>query len=196
MKLNIGGQHNITEFSGCGWVCVDMEPGSDYVVKIDEDPLPFSDGSVDAIYASHVIEHIFSDKLPYVLNEFKRVLCPGGKLRIVVPDMDIVINAYINKDYEFLKYYDVTARGMEGGGVFPHDSLYHMISWFFTYYMEGEKRVFSHVNGFTKQSIRLYLESVGFKNIIDMEYGISTDIFNSCDFEGHKICSLYIEATN
>lgn len=48
------------------------------------DKLPFDDGSLDFLYSSHLLED-YLDWLP-VLKEWTRVLKPGGKLIILVPD--------------------------------------------------------------------------------------------------------------
>lgn len=57
--------------------------------------LPFDDRSVDAVYHSHMFEHIDRSKAPLFLQEVKRVLVPGGIHRIVVPDMENLANAYL-----------------------------------------------------------------------------------------------------
>lgn len=57
--------------------------------------LPFDDQSIDAVYHSHVFEHIDRSKAPVFLQEVKRVLVPGGIHRIVVPDMEHLANAYL-----------------------------------------------------------------------------------------------------
>lgn len=49
--------------------------------------LPFETGSVDAVYSSHMLEHLDRDTGQRFLSEAKRVLRPGGVLRIAVPDL-------------------------------------------------------------------------------------------------------------
>jgi predicted SAM-dependent methyltransferase len=48
--------------------------------------LPLADGSASLIYASHVLEHFDRHTYQAVLEEWFRVLRPGGILRLSVPD--------------------------------------------------------------------------------------------------------------
>ena len=52
-----------------------------------EDGLPdFADGSVAGITVSHALMYVATDRLPFVLGEFARVLRPGGVVRITEDD--------------------------------------------------------------------------------------------------------------
>jgi len=46
--------------------------------------------SVDAIFSSHNIEHLYPHEVPLALREFLRVLKPGGFLVITCPDLQSV----------------------------------------------------------------------------------------------------------
>ena len=48
------------------------------------------DGSVDAVYSSHNLEHIYTYEVPVALAEFKRVLKPQGMAIIILPDIQAV----------------------------------------------------------------------------------------------------------
>ena len=58
-------------------------------------PLPFPDGSASAIYASHVLEHLYFEEARRLISEAFRVLCPGGILRVVVPDLHAIVQEYL-----------------------------------------------------------------------------------------------------
>lgn len=64
--------------------------------------IPHEADSVDAIYTSHMLEHLESDAARFVLGECHRVLRRGGTLRIVVPDLKVVTRAYLEGDRERL----------------------------------------------------------------------------------------------
>lgn len=57
--------------------------------------LPWPDASVDAVYSSHVLEHIDRDQAGGFLAESLRVLRPGGVIRVVVPDFERLAQDYL-----------------------------------------------------------------------------------------------------
>lgn len=46
----------------------------------------YGDASIDAIYSSHMLEHLYFEQARTVLRECYRVLRPGGILRLALPD--------------------------------------------------------------------------------------------------------------
>lgn len=50
--------------------------------------------TADEIYACHVLEHFGRNEFRDVLNEWIRVLKPGGTLRLSVPDFDAIFMDY------------------------------------------------------------------------------------------------------
>jgi predicted SAM-dependent methyltransferase len=56
--------------------------------------LPFSTDSFDAVYSSHVLEHLYEPEAYGLLSECVRILKPGGVLRIVVPDLQAMVRLY------------------------------------------------------------------------------------------------------
>jgi predicted SAM-dependent methyltransferase len=57
--------------------------------------IPFPDSSVSSIYSSHTFEHFTYEESRAVARECFRVLRPGGILRIVVPDLGIMVHDYL-----------------------------------------------------------------------------------------------------
>lgn len=67
-----------------GWVNVDRHPFPGVTVAdAERDSLPFPDGSVDVVYASHFLEHVFD--LERVIREVHRILKPDGIFEVRVP---------------------------------------------------------------------------------------------------------------
>lgn len=61
-------------------------------------PLDVPDGSLEEIYASHVLEHVSHRLTLTVLRDWFRALQPGGRLRVAVPDFDQCVRLYLAKD--------------------------------------------------------------------------------------------------
>jgi len=55
-------------------------------VRFDVQKLPYPDNSVDEIKAFHIIEHFNFFEIKDVLEEWYRVLKPGGRLYLETPD--------------------------------------------------------------------------------------------------------------
>src|SRR5438874_10391148 len=60
-------------------------------------PLPFANDSASAIYASHILEHLYLEEGRALLGECLRVLAGGGVLRIVVPDVHSIVREYLGE---------------------------------------------------------------------------------------------------
>lgn len=89
---------------GCGssihpaWCNLDLRAAVPGVREHDlRRGLPFDDDSCDAVYHSHVLEHLGRPDARAMLAECKRVLKPGGVLRVVVPDLEAITRAYLAK---------------------------------------------------------------------------------------------------
>jgi predicted SAM-dependent methyltransferase len=91
MKLHVGCGPRIIP----GFVHVDIIPYEhvDHVSAVD-DLHWLSDESVELIYASHVLEHFARAQVTSVLREWFRVLQPGGRLRLAVPDFAACAKIY------------------------------------------------------------------------------------------------------
>ena len=57
--------------------------------------LPLADAGMDIVYSSHFIEHVPRDCVLALLRECRRVLRPGGLLRLVVPDLLEMCSRYV-----------------------------------------------------------------------------------------------------
>lgn len=72
----------------------DVRPG----VVADARELPFEGGTFDAVLASHILEHFALAELQHVLLEWRRVLKPGGELRIYVPSLGNVVKTVYEEE--------------------------------------------------------------------------------------------------
>lgn len=83
-----------------GWVNIDLlRPGRRLELYWDlRRGIPFASSSVDAIFAEHLFEHLTLDQGIGLLRECRRVLAPGGVVRIGVPDLDRYVASYLRQD--------------------------------------------------------------------------------------------------
>ena len=54
----------------------------------------FKSDSFDLVYASHILEHFSVPEMPRVLKEWRRILKPGGLLRLGVPNFPMLMRIY------------------------------------------------------------------------------------------------------
>ena len=87
---------------GCGttiheaWENYDFAPSLDGVMEINLlGKLHLPDSAYEAVYSSHVLEHLPRSRLPAVLREFRRILRKGGILRVAVPDLEKIAELYL-----------------------------------------------------------------------------------------------------
>ena len=124
---------------GCGsvvhpeWINLDSAPVVQGVIAHDlRRGLPFSDESFDAVYGSHVLEHLVPSAAAQLLRECLRVLKPGGIVRLAVPDLEIIARLYLQSmeaslsgdvqaqqryDWMMLELYDQAVRTAPGGAM-------------------------------------------------------------------------------
>jgi predicted SAM-dependent methyltransferase len=88
-----------------GWLCVDHRLKPRGVVYLDaRRPLPFDDAVFDCIFSEHFIEHFTWDDGARLLAECRRVLRPGGTLRVATPDLGALAGLYGADDPETERY--------------------------------------------------------------------------------------------
>lgn len=94
VRLNIGGG----EVQFPGFINIDRKNGFDALPlkRCHEREPMFADNSVDEILASHVLEHFGHVDSELALREWVRVLKPGGRIRIAVPDFAKCAKAYLD----------------------------------------------------------------------------------------------------
>lgn len=99
IKLNVGAS---PIWANSDWYILDHKKTSQKnSILGDASKIDLDDNSAEIIFCSHVVEHIPQIKIEEVLNEFNRVLKPGGVLRILTPDMEKILKAYASEDDDF-----------------------------------------------------------------------------------------------
>lgn len=210
LKLNLGSGRRIIP----GWVNIDIHPlipisripganwllfklgmigESAYRMKYPRNTLwhdirkglPFADNTADYMYASHFFEHVREGEAEKILAECLRVLKPGGVLRIVVPDLEILARKYVEGDKDF---FDKIKPGRGVTSTFL-DTLNFFPS-------KLSRKVFSgqyHLWMYDFNSMSALLSKCGFKNV-ERKVFKDTKIPDIPNFEVEFPYNLYVEA--
>lgn len=167
-KLPVNEDHKVYVHLGCGeidwpkFINVDVRAYNHvhYLHKVDTLPF-FKDGTADLVYISHCLEHIpFGDAIT-ALTEWNRVLKSGGKLRISVPDFDLLLKIYEDNNNDM----NLILQPLMGGQNYKYNF---------------------HYNVFNFESLKSLLLEAGFAQVNRWEYG--KDEFSSLpDFSGLSI---------
>ena len=154
LRLHIGGTEPHRD-----WKILDIEPRPEVDYIVDASSLgEFEDNSVEAIYASHVLEHFhynLNNELLSTLKEWRRVLKPGGKLLVSVPDLKVLCWLYLHPNLTALERHHIM-RIMFGGQINAYDV---------------------HKVGLDAETLALYLEKAGFQ---EYEQLSEFNLFDDC----------------
>ncbi len=129
--------------------------------------LPVADGVADTVYSSHMLEHLSRENARRFLRECRRVLKPGGWLRISIPDL-----AKLTDDY---------LRDGDGDRFVSRLMLSH-----------GRR---GHKWMYDERSLKLLLLDVGFDEVVMLPPGKTNLVFHDgLDLHEREVESLYVEA--
>jgi predicted SAM-dependent methyltransferase len=142
-----------------GWVDIDVHPAP-LALNILRG-LPFADGAARRVYVSHMLEHLFfPHDVRGFLGELHRVLEPGGRVRIVVPDVEQCIAAYQERNAEFF------ASRRETWPWWPENPT--RLEDFLAYSGAGPEPAWlfeSHKYGYDFETLRKVLQEAAFRNV-------------------------------
>lgn len=150
VKLNIGCGTDYRE----GYINIDGSKTLekvDLVIDIANTSLltEIAEGSVDFILANDIIEHNFHWEAVNIINDFNRLLKPGGQCEIRVPDCEFIINnPHLSIEQKLLSLY--------GGQDIPQGNDEMNIS------RQKYPQYFCHKFGWTRESMTECLNSAGF----------------------------------
>jgi predicted SAM-dependent methyltransferase len=107
IRLNLGGAgEGYRDGKIPGFLTVDLREGEGTDIVADASDLSIiPDGRCEAVYASNILEHFPHTQTVAVLKEWRRVLVPGGKAYISVPDFDATVKLYLKEGLvDWVKY--------------------------------------------------------------------------------------------
>ena len=144
--------------------------------------IPLNNEEVDCIYSSHMMEHLSRKAANKFLHECLRVLKPDGVLRLVLPDLKLLVNEYLdNQDADlFLEKSHLVPPSL--------DSFRDKLKLLFIGYRH-------HQWLYDTESLSKVILRAGFKKVIDQKPG-QTCIKNygELDLNERIYGSLFVEA--
>jgi ubiquinone/menaquinone biosynthesis C-methylase UbiE len=174
--------------------------------------IPFGDSTVDAVYHSHLLEHMTREAARALLAEALRVLKPGGVQRIVVPDWEALSRRYLahvdacDKDPDMRPEHDRYVEAMieqlvreEPTGTSRQPRIRR---WLENAILgDTRRRGELHRWMYDRITLALMLETVGFRDIRCIEYRHSSipswdriDLDRNANGSAYKAESVYVEA--
>ena len=159
---------------GDDWVTVNLDETTKPTVKAPATKIPLDDEFADLVYASHILEHLdYGNRSPsaYVaLKEWWRILKPGGTLMVVVPDLEVLCELYLNGETADRV---MIMRMMLGG---------HLNEWDY------------HYAGFDESLLASYLAYSGFEKIKRVkDFGMFHNDCSTLEYKNRPI-SLNLKA--
>jgi SAM-dependent methyltransferase len=160
-----------------GFVNIDMAPSPAVDRIMDASKLEYPDNSIELIYASHLLEYFHRGLVPKVLKEWHRVLKPGGKAIIVVPNFDLLVDWYTLRfpirhlKYIFLKYI-LGIRNIDPNRELTDNFIGDVLGGFSLPELERGYENY-HKTLFNPNSFRLLAKEAGFREIkqVDLKKG-------------------------
>ena len=144
-----------------------FQPGEWQEVRLDIDPAvkpdvlgditdmgAVADGSFDALYSSHNLEHVYPHQVTVALAEFRRVLKPEGFALVLVPDLKSVARSVVDDKLEDPLYTSAA------GPITPLDVLYG-----FRPSLARGQLYMAHKTGFTAKTLANAMARSGFPTV-------------------------------
>lgn len=145
-------------FRGPGWteVRLDLNPEAkpDIVASI-ADLGALTEGSFDAIWCSHNLEHLHTHQIPAAISGFRRILKPDGFALIATPDLEAIAELVVDGKLE------VVAYKSPAGPISALDMLYGLS----TAIARGN-HFMSHHTGFSADRLGRLLVEAGFAEVV------------------------------
>ena len=150
-----------------GWLNTDFDPRPAGQVHVDVTaPLPFADASWDYVFHEHLIEHLPFDGGLRLLEECRRVLRPGGKLRVASPDLGRLVALCETPRTPAQERYLAWAVGYGGLPAGQHATCFVLNNFM---------RAWGHRFVYDQPTLRAALERAGFASVRSASVGQSDD---------------------
>jgi predicted SAM-dependent methyltransferase len=146
--------------------------------------IPLRDNSLQGIFTEHCLEHIPFEDTRNVLVDFKRLLRPGGVLRIIVPDAELFVDAYFK-----MKAGLKSSLSWTPGNSSCRDGITPMMM------INGVFNGFGHRFAYDYETLEMMLKSAKFVDIRKEHFRCGREGTLLIDYEKRAGESLYVEAS-
>jgi predicted SAM-dependent methyltransferase len=159
-RLNLGCGYNILK----GWMNVDIDGGRHGTVFMDaSNTWPLPSDAFDAILCEHMIEHVPKEAGQHLLSEAFRVLRPGGRIRVITPDLiamaKLILNPEISEHYRYIQFLAKLHGKPQISGC---DAMNYM------FYCYGHRYIY------TTEELKQHFRSAGFDDVVESRGGQPT----------------------
>ncbi len=147
-----------------GWVNIDRvarAPG--VVTDVDPAALPYPDATVIEVLAEHVFEHFTFAEEYQVWHEMARVLRPGGKLTIEVPDFEWICQSFLIAQDDWQDFYRVGHPDHYAGCGRSLDQRWGILQTMFFGNQNGQGQF--HYSAYTEGKLRALARQLRFTEI-------------------------------
>jgi protein O-GlcNAc transferase len=167
---------------------LDIDPANEpHIVGSMLDMPAVADGSMDAIYSAHNIEHVYPYEVPVMLKEFLRVLKPDGFLVVTCPDLQTVAQLVVED-----KLIDAAYQS-QAGPITPLDILYG-----YRPALAQGNHFMAHKCGFTLTVLLATLQTNGFAAVAGKRRWVAFDLWavaskgNTTDDQMRTLAGQYL----
>lgn len=169
-KLHLGAGGNDPR----GWLNTDVFPIREEVYLDATKPYPFSDGSFQYVFSEHMIQAVPWEGGVAMLKECHRVLAPGGKLRVVTPNLAKFVQLLTgNPDADAQRFIAAKLR-LTGWPESPVNGAY---------IFNRQVRDWGHKFLYDPATLRKSFELAGFKQMSEYPVDEKTDpVFREVEF--------------
>lgn len=150
--------------------------------------LPFADGVMRGVFCEHCLEHFSLPEARRLLREIRRVLAPGGTLRLIVPDAELYLRTYVRQLAG-----DTTSRFPYQEAEQARETWVPMHSVNRVFYQDRESP-YGHRTMFDFQLLDLLLRGAGFAPAVRRGFGEGAEPRLLLDTPDRQCESLYVEA--
>ena len=184
-KLHLGSG----ELALGGWLNTDLDPTISTRLKSQTPVLyldvtarfPLRADTFDYVYAEHVIEHISFDQGRTMLQECRRVLRQGGRIRLATPDLATLVDLYVQRGHpsdEQREYASWIAGAFLADGTRTHPA--------FT--LNNAFRAWGHQFLYDEETLLASLVAAGFVDVRRVAFATSDDPnLDALEHHGHVV---------